>query len=200
MKQRKVFCLGFHKTGTTSLGVALDMLGYRVSGAFGVNDPDIAEHVVEQALKRATDFDAFQDNPWPILYRELDAAFPGSKFILLLRDADAWIQSQVKHFGQRETPMRRWIYGDEHGCPAGNEAVYLRCYQTHNQSVLTYFSQRPDDLLVLNLAEGEGWQALCAFLDEPVPAAPFPHANTASKRKKRNLLASLKRALTLRSV
>ena len=50
MKQQKVFCLGFHKTGTTSLGVALGILGYRVSGAFGVNDPDIAEHAVEQRI------------------------------------------------------------------------------------------------------------------------------------------------------
>lgn len=197
MKQRKVFCLGFHKTGTTSLGMALDRLGYRVSGAFGVNDPDIAKHAAEQALERAADFDAFQDNPWPILYRELDDAFPGSKFILLLREPDAWIQSQLKHFGQRETPMRRWIYGDAHGCPAGNEAVYLHRYQAHNQAVLAYFAQRPDDLLVLNLEEGDGWETLCAFLGEPIPCEPFPHANNAKKRNKRNLLSKLKRALAL---
>lgn len=195
MKQQKVFCLGFHKTGTTSLGVALGILGYRVSGAFGVNDPNIAEHAVEQALERATDFDAFQDNPWPILYRELDAAFPGSKFILLLRDPDAWIQSQVKHFGSRETPMRRWIYGDAYGCPSGNESIYLQRYKAHNQAVREYFAQRPNDLLELNLAQGQGWEPLCTFLKEPIPSVVFPHANNAKKRNKRNIMRKIKRAL-----
>lgn len=38
----KVFCIGFHKTGTTSLELALIRLGYRVTGSFGTKDPHIA--------------------------------------------------------------------------------------------------------------------------------------------------------------
>ena len=34
----KVFCIGSHKTGTTSLEVALKKLGYRVTGGFGTKD------------------------------------------------------------------------------------------------------------------------------------------------------------------
>lgn len=196
MKNHKVFCLGFHKTGTTSLGAALDILGYRVSGAFGVNDPEIATRALEQAMVLADRYDAFQDNPWPILYRELDAAFPGSKFILLLRDPEAWIQSQVQHFGHRETPMRRWIYGDQHGSPVGSEGVYLRRYRAHNQAVMDYFAERPDDLLILNLSGGEGWQQLCPFLGEAIPEMPFPHANNANKRRKRNVLKRLRQVLS----
>jgi UDP-N-acetylmuramate-alanine ligase len=45
--ETKVFCIGFHKTGTTSLAVALKTLGYRVTGPNGVHDPDIAgEHPI----------------------------------------------------------------------------------------------------------------------------------------------------------
>jgi hypothetical protein len=33
---------------------------------------------------------------------------------------------------------------------------------------------RPRDLLVLDTLAGEGWEALCPFLDVPVPDKPFP--------------------------
>jgi len=69
----KVFCIGFHKTGTTSLNVALNTLGYRVTGPNGVNDPDIAKNVLRMADDLVKRYDAFQDNPWPIIYKELDA-------------------------------------------------------------------------------------------------------------------------------
>jgi hypothetical protein len=47
--KEKVFCIGFHKTGTTSLRVALELLGYRVTGPNGVQDPDIGKNVHELA-------------------------------------------------------------------------------------------------------------------------------------------------------
>ena len=59
----KVFCIGFHKTGTTSLAVALRQLGYRVTGHNGVSDADIAEKVYEMAYGLVEQYDAFQDNP-----------------------------------------------------------------------------------------------------------------------------------------
>ena len=188
----KVFCIGFHKTGTTSLELALRKLGYRVTGSFGTKDPDIAGNVVELALARARDYDAFEDNPWPILYRELDRHFPGSKFILTRRPADAWIRSQVRDFGRTETPMRRWIYGADAGCPEGNEATYIARYERHNREVLEYFRERPQDLLVFDLPAGDDWEQLCAFLGHPVPAEAFPHANKASRsRAAKNFLRKL---------
>lgn len=176
----KVFCIGFHKTGTTSLDKALQALGYRVTGPNGVRDPDIASKVHAMAYELVEKYDAFQDNPWPILYRELDERYPGSKFILTLRDTQSWLNSQLKHFGQRETAMRQWIYGV--GCPQGNEAVYTRRFDRHNREVLEHFRGRPDDLLVMNLAQGDGWEKLCPFLGKPVPGMPFPHANKATDR------------------
>ena len=178
--KNKVFCIGFHKTGTTSLDKALKLLGYRVTGPNNTKDPDIADKVHRLAAELAEKYDAFQDNPWPVLYREMDERYPGSKFILTMRKADAWIASQVRDFGRRETPMRRWIYGEEAGCPEGNEAVYVERYERHNREVLEYFRDRPNDLLILDLPRGDGWPELCEFLGEPVPERPFPHANKAS--------------------
>ncbi len=187
MKQ-KVFCIGFHKTGTTSLSQALNTLGFRVTGPNGVDDPDIGKNVYEMAYALVERFDAFQDNPWPIIFKEIDTKYPGSKFILLLRDSDSWIRSQVRHFGSKQTPMRRWIYGA--GCPKGHEATYVRRFEAHNREVLEYFRNRSDDLLVMNLGEGDGWEKLCPFLGEQLPALPFPHANQAVDRERHALGAN----------
>lgn len=188
----KVFCIGFHKTGTTSLEVALKKLGYRVTGSFGTKEPDIAEKVHELAYAKVAEYDAFEDNPWPILYKELDERFPGSKFILTRRPAEAWMRSQVKDFATTETPMRRWIYGQEAGCPEGNEDIYIARYQRHNREVLDYFKDRPDDLLVIDLPNDDGWSRLCPFLGVDAPDEPFPHANKASlSRRFKNWLKKL---------
>ena len=180
----KVFCIGFHKTGTTTLEVALKKLGYRVTGCFGTKDPDIASKVHEMAYAMVERFDAFEDNPWPILYKDLDTRFPGSKFILTRRPSDAWIRSQVKDFATTETPMRRWIYGEDAGCPEGNEGIYVKRYERHNREVLDYFKDRPDDLLVMDIPADASWDKLCHFLGHPIPNKPFPHANKASLSRK----------------
>ncbi len=185
----KVFCIGFHKTGTTSLELALKKLGYRVTGSFGTKDPDIASKVHVMAYAIVDQFDAFEDNPWPLLYQELDQRYPGSKFILTRRPAAAWIQSQLIDFASTETPMRRWIYGEDAGCPAGNEDTYIARYERHNHEVLGYFGDRTEDLLIFDLPKGDGWNKLCPFLGCEIPDEPFPHANKASwSRKIKNYL------------
>ena len=184
MYSGKIFCIGFHKTGTTSLGTALEMLGYRVAGPSHQRDRNIAKklhRIIESEVPR---YDAFQDNPWPILYKELDKLYPGSKFILTIRDPAHWINSVCKHFGYQETPMRRLIYGKEYGCPVGNEEHYVKIYISHNDEVIKYFENR-SDLLVLDLESGDGWEKLCTFLEADIPDSPFPAANTSANRESR---------------
>lgn len=189
----KVFCVGFHKTGISSLGAALGKLGYRVvAGANMQNIPDIENNVLPIAYGLVEKYDAFRDNPWPIIYKELDAKYPGSKFILTLRSPESWIKSIVNDFGRRETTMRKWIYGV--GCPKGNEDIYIKRFEDHNNGVLSYFKDRPQDLLVMDLAKGDGWDKLCAFLAVDTPNVPFPHYNKSSKRKP-NVLKRLKNFL-----
>ena len=180
MGMPKVFGIGFHKTGTKSLAVALRHLGYSVTGANGVYNPNISRDVCRMAFRLAERYDAFQDNPWPLLYREMDERYPGSKFILTLRPTDAWIRSVVRHFGTENTPMREWIYGV--GSPQGNEETYIDRYERHNREVAEYFKDRPHDFLTLCITEGEGWEKLCPFLGREVPAIDFPHVNVRSNR------------------
>lgn len=176
----KVFGIGFHKTETTSLARAITILGYNVTGPNCVTDPDIGQNILKIASELAEQYDAFQDNPWPIIFREMDQRYPRSKFILTLRPTEKWIQSQVAHFGTSTTPMREWIYGV--GCPQGNEDVYIARYEKHNAEVLEYFKDRPDDLLVLKITEGEGFEKLCPFLNKEIPDIAFPNVNKVIDR------------------
>jgi hypothetical protein len=153
----------------------------RVTGTFGIDDPDIGSVVVERAIATATAFDAFQDNPWPLVYREMDSAFPGSKFVLTVRETNDWYESVARHFGGQSTAMRQWIYGV--GDPIGNEGIYRDRYERHNREVGEYFAQRPEDLLVLRVTEGDGWEAICSFLGLPEPSEPFPHVNARGERR-----------------
>lgn len=181
----KVFCIGFHKTGTTSLKAALKLLDYRITGPNGHGDPDIGANVESIARRLVPKYDAFQDNPWPIIYRFLDREFPGSKFILTVRPTDKWIASVSDHFGEKRTNMREWIYGPGRADPLGNESVYVERYERHNREVLEYFAGRPEDLLVLDLARDDGWTRLCPFLGHPVPDVPFPWRNAKTAREDR---------------
>jgi hypothetical protein len=193
----KVFCIGFQKTGTSSLGAALRALGYRVHKGFRFNLPgkvQIPEPVTLSALAKVAlpmveDYSAFEDNPWCLLYRELDAAYPGSKFILTRRSMHAWADSLVRHFRGERDPMFRFIYGCNDAL-AEPRRHYLDIYHQHNDAVLSYFSSRPDDLLVFDL-ESANWADLCAFLGRRKPLfRPYPHRNAAAERERR---AALKR-------
>jgi hypothetical protein len=193
MKGHKVFGIGFHKTGTKSLAAALRQLGYSVTGPNGVDNPNISRDVYGMAFGLVERHDAFQDNPWPILYKEPDERYPGSKFILTLRPTKNWIKSMVQHFGEARTPMREWIYGV--GCPLGNEDVYVARYERHNREVMEHFLSRPNDLLVLRLTDGDGWATLCPFLGEAIPKVDFPQVNRGSDRTKRRLYHRVLEAL-----
>ncbi len=177
----KIFCIGFQKTGTTSLGLALQKLGYKVCGPVGVTNPAIRYKALDWALDRVPHFDAFEDNPWPLLYRELDQRFPGSKFILTHRHPRAWIKSAKKYFGYYEAAAEVWIY-DGVGSPIGNQRRFLKTYKQHNKEVREYFEGRPHDLLEIDLTkntDAENWDKVCAFLGHAVPRTSFPRANSS---------------------
>jgi hypothetical protein len=182
----KVFCIGFQKTGTSSLRDALQSLGYRVHGVFGrdMKLPALRRRFVETGLQIAQAHDAVEDMPWPLMFRELDAAFPGSRFILTVRDTDKWYASISGHFGGNPYHLQQLTYGDDAPAPVGHEARYREVYDAHNRAVMAYFAERPGDLLVMRLEDGDGWAKLCRFLGEPTPdpEPPFVHTNSRTQR------------------
>ncbi len=181
----KVFCIGFQKTGTTSLYAALTALGYRTAAVVGRewSATRLAADGAALCIKTIANFDAAQDMPWPLFFRELDAAYPGSKFILTVRDKGRWFTSIEGHFGANADEMQAFIYGRDAAAPAGNKRRYINVCASHERDVRAYFADRADDLLVMDLERGDGWPELCAFLATRIPAEPFPVRNRSGDRK-----------------
>lgn len=174
----KVFCIGFQKTGTTSMMAVLTGLGYRVTGPNFLYDNSIAEDLERLTAERSHQFDAFQDNPWPLVYRQMDMLHPGSKFILTTRDEDRWFQSLRSHMeGRQLSPMARLVYGDVERPSESNGHLFKDRMRAHNAGVRAYFRDRPQDLLEIDLSRDAAWEPICGFLGVPVPAQPFPHSN-----------------------
>lgn len=183
-KSPKIIGVGFQKTGTSSLRDALAILGYKV----GDNNYQLLWPILHNNWNRVYNklnkYDAVEDNPWPLIYQQIDKNIPNCKFILTLREPESWYQSVARHIGDLRSPMHEWIYGVGKGLPKDYKQNTLQVYQKHNAEVLSYFKERPQDLLVLNLVENPRWDELCAFLNQPIPNVPFPHANNKHKEPK----------------
>lgn len=196
----KVFGIGLNKTGTSTLGTCGEILGYKVQGC----DRDLLKDVrlngdftrIRQAVE---EHDLFEDWPWPLIYKELDNMFPGSKFILTVRKNEQnWLQSLKKH--SMKTPpgihCRKLAYGFNY--PHGHAGKHLRFYRRHNDQARDYFRGRKDDFTELCWENGDGWEKLCAFLGQSRPKAAFPHANkTVDKKRTSRKLYLKNRALSI---
>jgi hypothetical protein len=126
---------------------------------------------------------ALSDLPIPLLYRQLDQAYSGSKFILTIRNEGAWLKSVENHWDRNCNPFRhQWdtdpfshrIHRAIYGRKSFDALVFLERYRRHNAEVLEYFRYRPDDLLQMDMSNGAGWSGLCHFLDRPVPSEAYP--------------------------
>ena len=179
-KHTKVFCIGFMKTGTTTMNRALTILGYRVSHNSWKLLRPIMKGDWGRVKRHAQEWDALEDNPIPLIYRELDKMFPNNKFILTVRPSEDWYQSVAHHIGNHRSPMHEWVFGRGKGIPSQNKEHTIRIYENHIAEVKAYFRDRPQDLLVYDLKDHSDWNTLCNFLDQPIPDAPYPHANKSN--------------------
>lgn len=182
--KNKVFGLGLSKTGTSSLTRALTVLGYKSAHFIKVHQFD--------------KYDAITDTPVPVIYPALDRQYPNAKFVLTLRDAEDWVKSFAGHIERQEWTKRypkmrsdallatMQLYG----------TIYFDCqkfldgYNRYNEEVKTYFADRKDELLIMDICQGDGWEKLCPFLGVPIPETPFPVKNAQKNITKPKQLAS----------
>jgi hypothetical protein len=190
---RKVFGLGLSRTGTMSLAKALTMLGISTRH-YPYDRKTYAELTAgTYRLTVLEQVDAIVDITPAPFYPQFDAAYPGSKFILTTRDVGSWLRSMEAHFAFLENweemnePFRRFtefINACVYGSLRFDADRFRYVYDRHVANVHEYFDGRPDDLLTIDICGGEGWERLCEFLGEPVPAEPFPHQNRPEDRAK----------------
>lgn len=204
-KRPKVFCIGMNKTGTTSIEKTFIEFGYNVA------DEALAHQLVEPYLNRdfksikefCTKFEAFQDAPfsWKYTYIYLDQVFPGSKFILSVRDSsEEWLQSLIrfhtKLFGKNgkvptsqdlkeaRRPFNRNVFDNLSGImditndDPYNKTKMIHYYESHNSMVMDYFKFK-NNLLIINLNEEGAYQRFCQFLGKKPMRENFPWENSS---------------------
>jgi hypothetical protein len=208
----KLIGAGWGRTGTLSLKIALEHLGfgpcYHMKAVIEASDGldhvgawDRAFDTGELDLRVLKPFQSGLDLPMSNFWRELMEAYPEAKVILTVRDPDPWFKSlrMILEFNHRTEWLQffsPWM-ARFHGMigkvlvnmfPGGRDAAEAdpemakAAFLKHNAEVIA--TVPPERLLVFNVKQG--WEPLCQFLGVPVPESPFPHANSASDM--RNLL------------
>ena len=187
MSINKIFEIGVMKTGTSSLGEALKILGYKTMKWHSIAYDKFIEsgRADYQSLFDIIDqYDAFEDGPWHDCdFRKLDKHYPNSKFIMLERDDESWIRSMELHSSPAHNVNKiskkylqdEWVH-DRLNTINKN----LKWKKEKYRKVREFFKNRPQDLLVMNICSGEGWEKLCPFLNRKVLNRPFPKNNVSA--------------------
>lgn len=198
----KIFCIGFNKTGTTSLGYFLEQSGYKV--AKQREGERLLPQYIDRDFKAIISYckksssEVFQDVPFslPNTFVHLDNAFPKSKFVLTLRDsADQWYRSILnfhsKIYNKGEWPTaeslkqskyiyKGWSWDLMHNVfDTSAENMYsknefVEKYEKHIDHVRDYFKNKEDKLIEINLSETKDFSKLCDFLNLETEHTEFP--------------------------
>ncbi len=187
-----VIGVGLGRTGTLSLKVALEILGFKPCYHMvevWANPPCIGEWLQAADGKPSWDklfagFRATVDYPGCHFWRELTAAYPRAKVLLTVRDPASWFEStQATIF----SPMMRNRVGESPSGeflkktvwnPFGNRIDdrdhMIAAFERHTAEVTRAIPR--ERLLVLDVKQG--WKPLCDFLGVPAPSRPFPKLNS----------------------
>lgn len=185
---RKIFGIGLPKTGTKTLGYCFMKLRFSHQSYDMRLAKQVRNNKLAEALLVARRYDTFEDWPWFLIYKELDQAFPNSKFVLTTRkDTSTYIDSLRGHHeleGIHDSAFAKpcwWndVFGFEPS--QWDYEASAREYERHNREVCSYFNSRKSDLLVVCWEAGDGWRELCNFLEVPAPTEPFPQVNMRVK-------------------
>lgn len=178
---KKIFGIGWAKTGTTTLGECFKVLGFNHQGQNLGLVKDLKKGDLSRIMSLVDSKETFEDWPWIILYKELDQTYSNSQFVLTKRKSENWIRSYKNMLKKQENSkeelneIRRILYGLPF--PEVSEAQLIQRYEKHNSDVENYFRDRPRDLLIIDWEETGSWDELCNFLGKEIPNTPFPHAN-----------------------
>lgn len=192
---------GFGRTGTNSLKIALEHLGFGpCHHMFEVRDnPELIKPW--EALARGEDVDWDEvfagyrsqvDWPGARYWRELAIHYPMAKVILTVRDPVEWFDSAnatlvpfaeargshpAAHANAIAEMGYKLIVEGIFDAKMSNREHATRVFREHITEVqATIAAER---LLTLDLREG--WEPLCTFLGVPIPNVPFPKTNSSKE-------------------
>ena len=164
---RKIFGIGIGRTATSSLSYALMQLGIKTWHAPAMLN---RENMVNYTQK----FDALTDL-WSVTdigFKELYEMFPNALYILTLRESKSWLNS-TKYY-KKLGSISKWFPGYKE-MQNKIKLLSIKYYEDYNASVIEFFKNKPNKLLIMNIPKGNGWKKLCTCLELDEPLEPFPH-------------------------
>lgn len=187
---------GFGRTGTSSMKMALEMLGFgpcyhmieclpRGPAHYRLWEDAVAGHPDWESI-----FDGYRsavDFPAATSYAALADYYPDAKVILTVRDPESWFRSTqdtilapawIEWLRNSEAgPFTQGTINDYFDDRVHDREHLLKRFDEHVAAVRERIPA--DRLLVFEVAEG--WKPLCEFLDVPVPAEDFPRVNDTAE-------------------
>lgn len=183
MERPLVFGIGLSRTGTTSLSAALGRLGWNV--AHFPDDADTAQSLMfgEYRLKLFGAYNAICDTPAAAFFPQFAEEFPEARFILTTRPLDQWLESVARYWPTNDSvrlgsEFDKFIDSVVYGAVKFDQRRFLYAYERHHREVQRVLGES-GRLLRVDICNGDGWDAICEFLEVPVPREPFPHAHSS---------------------
>ena len=191
----KAISAGYGRTGTMSLKLALEQLGFGPCHHMieVIENGEKQVPLWNDALEGNPDFDAIYtgyrsavDWPTAAFWKELADAYPDAKIILSSRSAESWYASisetilaavwapdkwppqAVPWFTMVSKVLERSFGG------AKTKDELIANFLAHEAEVKAAI---PAGRLLVHSAK-DGWDPLCAFLGVPVPDGPYPRTNS----------------------
>lgn len=190
----KVIGAGMGRTGTMSLKLALERIGFGpcYHGSDLVSKPadwphwqDAIDGQLGHFEEIFRDYASVTDAPGWFFFRQLSDIYPDAKVILTVRDPDGWFESTQEtvlsdRIGAMLTKAPKPLFSIVHTMflrragPRMHDRDYMiDWFERHNEDVCRAI--KPERLLIYEAAQG--WAPLCRFLGVPVPEEPFPRSN-----------------------
>jgi len=191
----EVIGAGFGRTGTMSLKLALEQIGFGPCHHMieVIHNGEAQTPLWNDALAGKPDYAAIYDGyssavDWPTaaFWQELADVYPEAKIILSSRSAESWYASisetilatvwapetwppQAVDWFKMVSKVLARSFGD-----AKTRDELIAVFHAHEAAVKAAI---PAERLLVHSAK-DGWDPLCAFLGVPVPAEPYPRTNS----------------------
>jgi hypothetical protein len=192
---------GFGRTGTNSLKLALEHLGFGpCHHMFEVRDnPEQLPHWERAARGEKMDWDSVFDGyraqvDWPgaRYWRELIAYYPKAKVVLSVRDPGEWYNSVratiLQFLAARGNHPSAYVNAL---CEMGHETVDIQVFGgrlADRDHAVQVFNKHFADVRAMVPAERllmfdvrDGWEPLCRFLNVDIPSSAFPKTNSSKQ-------------------
>jgi hypothetical protein len=191
----KAISAGYGRTGTMSLKLALEQLGFGPCHHMieVIENGEAQVPLWNEALAGKPDFDAIYKGyssavDWPsaAFWKELADYYPDAKIILSSRSAESW-------YGSISETILATVWAPDKWPPQAVEwfkmvsKVLERSFggaKTKDELIANFLAHEaevkaaiPADRLLVHSAK-DGWEPLCAFLGVPVPEGDYPRTNS----------------------